>query len=246
MDTSYDTTVKETTVKFADAPEVVSSATKTQGEVLCNERKAEKPEVPPEKENENDSTVEPVATTNMGGVGNDALNRVEELDESTTETSCSAWRTSSTSKDLVVIVSPLTKTRFQYCQAPEAYLAEYQAHSFQSFRVQTNTTVAQCNNKTRCLGSTALLIPTDKRSRLDSQPEGCTAQVRLAIDSRSGWFGPVRLNGCVQVIDKANWIFAVTITRCRLAHNYWLTEHVSDWRANAHAGFDNAVLLDLE
>ncbi|KAG6945810.1 hypothetical protein JG688_00016369, partial [Phytophthora aleatoria] len=123
----------------------------------------------------------------MGGVGNDALNRVEELDESTTETSCSTWGTSSTSKDLVVVASPPTKTRFQYWQAPEAYLAEYQAQSFQSFRVQTNTTVAQCNNKTRCLGSTALLIPTDTRSRLDSQPEGCTAEVRLAIDARSGF-----------------------------------------------------------
>ncbi|KAG3107838.1 hypothetical protein PI125_g12365 [Phytophthora idaei] len=49
MDTSCDTTVKETTVKFADAHEVVSSVTETQGEVLCNEWKAEKPEVPPEK-----------------------------------------------------------------------------------------------------------------------------------------------------------------------------------------------------
>ncbi|KAI9985189.1 hypothetical protein PInf_004514 [Phytophthora infestans] len=145
---------------------------------------------------------------------------------------------------------PLQRTPFSSWESFHAFLNEYSAQTYQSFRVRTNNKVEERNKKIKKASSRAPLIPLEwgmynktlvcthagtfksrgkgKRARQESRATRCGAQI----------------NACIRVINNKpdDPEFALCVTTAKLAHNHRLDRMTHQQYASVRTALPTRVV----
>ncbi|ETP52143.1 hypothetical protein F442_02804 [Phytophthora nicotianae P10297] len=134
----------------------------------------------------------------------------------------------------------------------EVFLKQYEAETYQNFRVRKNNKVADRNKKILAFGSKAPLVPEvsyhyprtficargrkykpkvkGKRKRQHSRSLQCSAQI----------------HACVQVVDPSGLKFALKLTSVQLEHNHPLAKHTYNLYPQTRMAYEPDVLAMVD